>query len=185
MAASSITIAFASASSPQTRVSSSGASSPPRFDAASEWRPAIDRPVDDVLDPGRDRVASPVGKTPSFVNESSAATESTGVVPIASRRERAVSTAPSAFVVRTTRSAPRAASSFVAPSTPSSAARRLARAPHRASRSRRRIRPRASRTASAIPKLPVPPISAIFTCEPSPRPPESSARAAGRHRGRS
>ena len=56
------------------------------------------------------------------MNDSSAATESTGVVPIASRSERAVSTAPSAFVVRTTRSAARAASSFVAPSTPSSAA---------------------------------------------------------------
>ena len=39
------------------------------------------------------------------MNESSAATESTGVVPIASRSERAVSTAPSAFVVSTTRSA--------------------------------------------------------------------------------
>ena len=53
--ASSSTSALASASSPQTSVSSSGASSPPRFEAASECRPAIDRAVDHVLDPLGDR----------------------------------------------------------------------------------------------------------------------------------
>ena len=63
-------------------------------------------------------VASGVGSTPSFVNRSSAATDSTGFEPIASRSDRAVSTARSAFVATTTKSASRAASSFVAPSTP-------------------------------------------------------------------
>ena len=102
------------------------------------------RPVD--ARPGswpRSTSPRPSGKTPSFVNESSAATESTGVVPIASRSERAVSTAPSAFVVRTTRSAARAASSFVAPSTlldRRARRRRPGRARRRASRSRRRSR---------------------------------------------
>ena len=96
--------------------------------------------------------------TPSFVNDSSAATERTGVVPIAARSERAVSTAPSALVVRTTRSAARTASSFVAPSTPaSSPPSSVAAAPAR-SASRDPITtpyPAATRrTASAMPKLP-------------------------------
>ena len=50
-------------------------------------------------------VASAVGSTPPGVNVSSAATESTGVVPIASRSSSAVSSVASAFVARTTRSA--------------------------------------------------------------------------------
>ena len=86
-------------------------------------------------------VASVVGTTPFGVNASSAATESTGVVPIASRSSAAVSSVASAFVARTTRSAARAASAFVAPSAPSSAAAHV-RAPRRASRSRPRIPPR-------------------------------------------
>ena len=59
-----------------------------------------------------------MGRTPSGENRSSAATESTGVVPIAARSARAVSTVASAFVASTTRSDDRHASAFAAPLTP-------------------------------------------------------------------
>ena len=63
----------------------------------------------------RARCASGEGSTPTGANRSSDATESTGVEPIAPERSRAVSSAASAFVARTTRSTACTASSFAAP----------------------------------------------------------------------
>ena len=72
-------------------------------------QPGDDRARRHLLDPLRRPRSPPAsGARRPAANVSSAATESTGVVPIASRSSRAVSTAPSAFVARTTRSAWRA-----------------------------------------------------------------------------
>ena len=133
-AASSSASSFAAASSPQTSASSSGGASA-RFEAASECRPATTGASSSSWIRCAIEVASVVGFTPPGPKESSAQTESTGVEPIASRRSRAVSTAASALTASRTRSTPRTASSFEAPSAPSAlgglaGALRVARADH-------------------------------------------------------
>ena len=93
--------------------------------------------------------------------------ESTGVSPIASASSRAVSSAASDFVASTTRSTPRTASSFAPPSDAELAPRSarplgVARADHDlVARAR-------SRSASARPKLPVPPTIATLIAAPPP-----------------
>ena len=98
---------------------------------------------------------------PSSVNSSALATERSGVVPIAGASSRAVSSAAFERTARITRSAFRTASSFVAPSTPSTAAISLARAASREPITT--LSPSiVMRSASARPKVPVPPTIAIL-----------------------
>ena len=166
-----------------------GASSPPRFEAASECRPAITGPSSSSWILAAIEVASAVGKTPSFVNDSSAATESTGVVPIALaqrarrldgavglRREDDEIGGAGGVLVR------RALDPHLAAELGGGrlGALGVARPDHDVVPGRRGGGRRAPCRSSRCPRS-----SAIFTSEPPLQPPASCGRAGGRPRGRS
>ena len=152
-AASSSASSFAPASSPQTSASSSGGSSR-EVRGGERVQAGDDGRVELVLDPLGERRRLG-GRQHAVLRERSSARDrehrrrADRLAQVAGGVERRLGLDAS-----TTRSAPRTASSFVAPSAPSSRPPPRARARRRASRSRRRRPASTSRFASARPKLP-------------------------------